>query len=379
MKKHSFNTQNKKITVVIPAYNNPAYTEKTLDSLLEQTFKNINVVLIDDGSPNSLRYIAENFEKKVSGGITFNFIENKKNLCADHIYQIYENVKTDWCCILHHDDILIEKNLFYEVNNIIKNDSEAYLFYGNSLLEKSRKKMVKDNNESWRSLSGPKFLEYLLTKGHTAWSSIIFKSIELKKFSYPGPPFLIDEKMRKELGLDCDEGFSTLYLLSQLGNVYVTGKPVSIRGEPETQYSRSGKWKTASQSLFFIYYGLFKTSYHERYSDEMRKAALASLFLYGIDLNESKKIDSIKSYFNDSIQELSWLYKLCVLCTVFHFKKIALKILILNQRLKTKQRLCIVFFLFLISLPILVSFSLIFSFLRKKRIRKIVKTLFKKR
>jgi glycosyltransferase involved in cell wall biosynthesis len=378
MKKQLLTSTNNKITVVIPAYNNPAYTEKTLDSLLGQTYKNINVVLIDDGSPKSLRRIAQSFENKVTGGIIFKFIENKTNLCADHIYQIYENILTNWCCILHHDDILIEKNFFSEVINLIESDNEAYFFYANSLLERSRKKMVSDNNESWRKVSGPNFLEYLLTRGHTAWSSIIFKSIELKKFSYPGPPFLIDEKMRNELGLDCDEGFSTLYLLSQLGNGYVTGKPVSIRGEPETQYSRSGKWKTVSQSLFFIYYGLFKTSFHERYSDEMRKAALASLFLYGIDLNESKKIDSIKSYYNDSIQELSWLYKLCVLFTVFHFKKIALKILIFNQKLKTKQKLCIIFFLFLISLPILVPFSLIFSFLRKKRIRKIVKTLFKR-
>ena len=41
------------ITVIIPAYNSEAYICRCLDSLLEQTYRDWEAVVIDDGSTDS--------------------------------------------------------------------------------------------------------------------------------------------------------------------------------------------------------------------------------------------------------------------------------------------------------------------------------------
>lgn len=38
------------ITVVIPAYNAEFYLSRTLDSILSQTYENLEILVIDDGS-----------------------------------------------------------------------------------------------------------------------------------------------------------------------------------------------------------------------------------------------------------------------------------------------------------------------------------------
>ena len=47
----------KKVTIIIPVYNAEKYIEKCLDSILNNTYKNIEVILINDGSKdNSQKY-----------------------------------------------------------------------------------------------------------------------------------------------------------------------------------------------------------------------------------------------------------------------------------------------------------------------------------
>ena len=53
--------QSEKVTILLPAYNNPNYTRKTLKSIISQTYRPIELIFIDDNSPVSLKPLFDEF------------------------------------------------------------------------------------------------------------------------------------------------------------------------------------------------------------------------------------------------------------------------------------------------------------------------------
>ena len=53
-----------KFSVIIPVYNVEEYISKCLDSLLDQTYNNFEVLVINDGSKDSSQKIIDKYVKK---------------------------------------------------------------------------------------------------------------------------------------------------------------------------------------------------------------------------------------------------------------------------------------------------------------------------
>jgi len=53
-----------KISVIIPMYNSEKYIKRCLDSLLNQTLEDIEIICINDGSTDKTQEIVENYQKK---------------------------------------------------------------------------------------------------------------------------------------------------------------------------------------------------------------------------------------------------------------------------------------------------------------------------
>lgn len=54
----------KKISIIVPCYNVEQYLPKCIDSILNQTYKNLEVWLVDDGSPDRCGEICDEYAKK---------------------------------------------------------------------------------------------------------------------------------------------------------------------------------------------------------------------------------------------------------------------------------------------------------------------------
>ena len=62
--KNTYDGNEEKISVIVPVYNVEKYIEKSLESIVNQTYKNLEIILIDDGSPDSSGKICDEFAKK---------------------------------------------------------------------------------------------------------------------------------------------------------------------------------------------------------------------------------------------------------------------------------------------------------------------------
>ena len=52
------------ISIIVPVYNVEKYLEKCIDSILNQSYQNLEIILIDDGSTDNRGSICDEYKKK---------------------------------------------------------------------------------------------------------------------------------------------------------------------------------------------------------------------------------------------------------------------------------------------------------------------------
>lgn len=54
------------ISVIVPIYKVEKYIDQCIQSILEQTFSDYEVILVDDGSPDNCGIICDEYAKKIN-------------------------------------------------------------------------------------------------------------------------------------------------------------------------------------------------------------------------------------------------------------------------------------------------------------------------
>lgn len=96
------------ISIIVPVYNAENYIKACLDSLLAQTYKNLQIILIDDGSTDSSGIICDEYAERDSR-IEVYHQRNKGQAAARNAGLIY--AKGEWIGFADNDDI-IEPQMF---------------------------------------------------------------------------------------------------------------------------------------------------------------------------------------------------------------------------------------------------------------------------
>lgn len=115
------------ISVILPTYNVGKYIARALDSLIHQTYKNFEIIIVDDCGSDSSIEIAEEYAKE---DCRINIITNPKNLGTYHARQIgVEHAKGDYIIFLDPDDELGEEVL-QQIQLKAKKEESDIIFFG---------------------------------------------------------------------------------------------------------------------------------------------------------------------------------------------------------------------------------------------------------
>ena len=89
-----------KVTIIIPVYNSAAFIEETINSCLRQTYKAVEIIVIDDCSTDgTIDYL------KNVNGITLYMNSENKGISKNLNFAVRE-CSGDYVIFLGHDDIL---------------------------------------------------------------------------------------------------------------------------------------------------------------------------------------------------------------------------------------------------------------------------------
>ena len=126
------------VSVIIPCYNHQAYIQDSIQSILDQTYANIELIVIDDGSKDqSVTKIEEMLEqcKTRFEHVYFNTGANK-GLCAT-LNEALQLCKGKYVSIIASDDIMLAHKTQLQVDYLEKNSNVMGVFGGIELINKS--------------------------------------------------------------------------------------------------------------------------------------------------------------------------------------------------------------------------------------------------
>lgn len=103
------------VSIIIPVFNAEEFLSKCLDSVINQTYEDIEIIIINDASSDNTLSIIKNYQKKDSRIVLINFEENKGNGYGRNL--AIEKANGNYIAFVDADD-WIEPN--HIIENIIK-------------------------------------------------------------------------------------------------------------------------------------------------------------------------------------------------------------------------------------------------------------------
>lgn len=109
------------LSIIIPSYNQGKFIKKTIDSILNQSYKNIEVIVIDGGSSDTTIDILKSFGNKIL------WISEKDRGQAHAINKGTALAKGDIIAYLNSDDYYLQNTLCEIIESFEKNPTALWL------------------------------------------------------------------------------------------------------------------------------------------------------------------------------------------------------------------------------------------------------------
>lgn len=111
----------KKVSIIIPIYNVEKFLGRCLDSLIRQTYKNFEIICVNDASPDNCQFILDKYEKQY--GDLIKVLVNEKNLGLGRTRdRAIEYANGEYVMFIDSDDYVKEDYIETYINSIQNNE-----------------------------------------------------------------------------------------------------------------------------------------------------------------------------------------------------------------------------------------------------------------
>ena len=177
--------KNPLISVIIPTFNRKAMLVQSIESVISQTYNNVEIIIIDDCSNDGTE---EAVKTKFSNKVNIKYFKNNKKRDAGFNRNFgYNNAEGEYIIFLDDDDYYIDSNYFTKAINKHLQYEDLSFVCANTLIEYSSKnELVFSKLNVNKLINSEKYLENFQIKYRKAQSTFtaIFKKSVLDNLDF---------------------------------------------------------------------------------------------------------------------------------------------------------------------------------------------------
>ena len=168
-----------KISIIIPTYNREKLIIRSISSILNQTYHNIEVILIDDGSTDNTKKIISQIKDK-----RFRYIKLRKNKGSNVARNIgIQKAIGNYITFQDSDDFFHSDKLEKQINNLRKYNSD-FDFCKMRIHINNKKKEIHPNKKQEKKILNNETINELCNGNFISTQSMLVKKSYIKKYLF---------------------------------------------------------------------------------------------------------------------------------------------------------------------------------------------------
>lgn len=178
------------VSIIIPIYKVECYLHRCVDSIINQTYTNLEIILVDDGSPDSCPQICDEYASKDNRIVVI----HKKNGGLSDARNTGLNIcRGDYISFVDSDDWINEQYIEILLKTAITENADISI---GENIKTNGNLSFKEKRNYTKSFSSEEALLYLFKKNHTAFTiscGKIYKKSLFDNIRFPIGKFHEDE------------------------------------------------------------------------------------------------------------------------------------------------------------------------------------------
>lgn len=192
------------VTVCIPIYNHDKYVAETIKSIINQTYQNIELYIVNDGSSdNSHKEVSKLYEECKKRFVFFEYINRENKGLIPTLNEVLVKCSGKYFMAIASDDIAINDRVEKQVN-CLEEDTECSLCFGRAIGIDENSQITDKYKNKFKNYKSLYTFEDLIMSNVIMATTVMLRTSTLKEIGGYDERFKIEDwplwlKMSKKL------------------------------------------------------------------------------------------------------------------------------------------------------------------------------------